>query len=513
MSKSVFKVDEKGIGTLYVDGKPFFMHSGEIHNSSASTLAEMENQIWPQIRELNLNSLIVPIFWECIEPEEGRFDFTLIDGIIKQARIEHTKLVFLWFGLWKNAESMYVPSWIKKNPDKYFLAEKVNGDKINTVSPLCHEAVEADKKAFTAIMSHIKSIDENECTVIAMQVENEIGLLKTARDYSEIANKNFDCNVPSEIEKLYKVTGSWKEAFNDDAEEYFMAYHFAKAVEEITAAGQKEYNLPCYANAWLKQYPWYPGSYPSGGPNKSVHKIWKALAPSLFTLAPDIYVPYCADIFDEYTSADNALFVPEIRKDAVASSYALYAQLHHNAVCFSPFGIEELALDPELVDKPPMEVMIALNIDPSAFDTHGSKEALSATYKLLDELEPLYLKYRGTNKLQSFVRHGENDYGCYVKCSNYDFKIGYSPRMSGKPLGSFSVFELEENKFLLIGLECSADFSVKIGEDKTAGILKLEAGHIEKGQFVSDKLLNGDEKMAIRFGNMPSVYMLELYKY
>ncbi|MBO6128673.1 MAG: DUF5597 domain-containing protein [Pseudobutyrivibrio sp.] len=513
MSKSEFKVDEKGIGTFYVDGEPFFMHSGEIHNSSASTLAEMENQIWPQVRQLNLNSLIVPIYWECLEPEQGKYDFTLIDGIIKQARAENTKLVFLWFGLWKNAESMYVPGWVKKDNHKFFLAEKVNGDRINTISPLCRDAVEADKKAFAAIMAHIKAIDENECTVIAMQVENEIGVLGTARDYSSVANEAFNAPIPSEIGSLYNVSGSWKEAFGDNAEEYFMAYHFAKAVEEITVAGQKEYNIPCYANAWLKQYPWAPGSYPMGGPNASVHKIWKCIAPSLFALAPDIYVPYCADVMDEYATDGNPLFIPEIRKDAVASSYALYAQLHHNAICFSPFGIEELALDPELVDKPPMEVMIALNIDPSAFDTRGSKEVLSATYKLLDELKPLYLKYRGTDKLQSYVRHGENDYGCFVRCTDYNFKVGYSPRMSGKPLGSFSVFELDNNKFLLIGLECSVEASVKVGENKTAGILKFEAGHIENGEFISDKLLNGDEKMSIRFGNMPTVYMLELYKY
>ena len=513
MSRSEFKIDEKGIGTLYVDGKPFFMHSGEIHNSSSSSLAEMENQIWPQVRELNLNSLIVTIYWECIEPKEGKFDFKLIDGIIKLARKENTKLVFLWFGLWKNAESMYTPIWIKTDSKKFFLAEKINGDKINTVSPLCKDAVVADKKAFAAIMSHIKSIDEKECTVIAIQVENEIGLLGTARDYSAAANQQFEAHIPAEIANLYNVSGTWKDAFGDDAEEFFMAYYFAMAVEEITKAGQNEYNIPCYTNAWLKQYPWFPGSYPSGGPDKSVHKIWKTMAPSLFTLAPDVYVPYCADVMDEYATEDNALFIPEIRKDAVASSYALYAQLHHNAVCFSPFGIEELSLDPELVDKPPMEVMIALNIDPSAFDTRGSKEALSATYKLLDELEPLYLKYRGTNKLQSFVRHGENDYGCFVRCGEYDFKVGYSPRMSGKPLGSFSVFELADNKFLIIGLECSVDFSVKVGENKNAGILKFEAGHIEKGQFISDKLLNGDEKMAIRCGSIPSVYMLELYKY
>ncbi len=513
MAKAQIRKDEKGISTLYVDDKPFSMRSGEIHNSSACSLEIMESEIWPQVRELNLNSLIVPVYWECLEPEEGKFDFTLVDGIINQAKSENKKLVFLWFGLWKNAESMYVPGWIKTSSTKYSLVEKINGDRINTISPLCETAVKADANAFKALMKHIREIDEESCTVIGMQVENEIGLLGTSRDFSALANDHFNAQIPEDIAKLYNTNGNWTEAFGDDSEEYFMAYHFAKAVETITQAGKAEYDLPCYTNAWLKQYPWFPGSYPSGGPVKPVHKIWKAFAPSLFTLAPDIYVPYCADVMDEYASQDNPLFIPEIRKDAVASSYAMYAMFKHNAICFSPFGIEDLSLSPDQIDKPPIEVMIALNIDPSAFDITGSKDILSATNKLLENVEPLYLQYRGTDKLQSFVRHGENDYGCYIKCSDYNFKVAYSPRQSGRPLGTMTVFELSNNKFLLIGMECSLNLDVKPEENLQVGILKLEVGTITNGKWHATKILNGDEKISINFGSMPTMYMLELYKY
>ena len=80
----------------------------------------------------------------------------------------------------------------------------------------------------------------------------------------------------------------------------------------------------------------------------------------------------------------------------MASSYCLYSFLEKNALCFSPFGIEDLVLDPDKIDKPPIDVMIALNIDPSAFEIEGSKDYLAATYDLLHQLEPLYLKYRNT---------------------------------------------------------------------------------------------------------------------
>ncbi len=513
MSKVIVKQDSKGIPTLYIDGVPFFMRSGEIHNSAASSIEIMREKIWPQVRGLNLNSLIVPVYWECIEPVQGMFDFELVDQIILDARKEGLKLCLLWFGLWKNAESMYVPSWVKRDSETFFRVKKVNGEATNTISPLCSAAVDADKMAFCRLMEHIKEFDEDASTVIVIQVENEMGLLGTDRDYSANANELFSDSIPSELSDKYNVTGSWKTAFRDDAEEYFMAYHFAKAVEHITAAGKKIYDIPCYTNAWLKQYPWFAGSYPSGGPVRSVHDIWKMAAPSLFTLAPDIYVPYCADVMDEYAYADNTLFIPEIRKDAVASSYCLYAFLHHNAICFSPFGIEELSLSPDEIDMPPMEVMIALNIDPSAFDITGSKEILSTTYGLLQELEPLYLEYRGTDKLKSCIRHGEYDYGNFLRFSDYDFQISYSPRQSGKPLGNITIFEISENRFLIIGMESTVTIKAKPYENLHPEFLSLEDGMVVNGKWKSSQRLNGDEKMALKFGSFPKACMVELFKY
>lgn len=289
--------NDNGIPTLYVHEEQFLALSGEIHNSSASDLIYMEQKVWPNLKGMHMNSVIVPLYWETIEPVEGEYNYELLDGLIEQAKANNMKLILLWFGLWKNSESMYVPAWMKKDTKTYYHVKKVNGESINTISPLCEAAVEKDAKAFANIMAHIKEVDEADSTVITMQVENEIGLLGTARDYSDIANVAFNAEIPAEMKELYGTSGTWKEVFTDDAEEFFMAYYFAKAVEKITAAGQKEYPLPCYANAWLYQYPWYAGSYPSGGPVKGVHKIWKKVAPSLFSIGPDIYVPVSTMLF------------------------------------------------------------------------------------------------------------------------------------------------------------------------------------------------------------------------
>lgn len=501
------------IPTLYVKDEPFFALAGELHNSSSSSLTYMQQHVWPNLKELNMNTVIAALAWETVEPEEDVYRFELLDGLIAQAREQDMHLVLLWFGLWKNAESMYVPEWMKRDSSTYFRAEKVNGEKLNTISPLCAAAVEKDARAFAAVMAHIRAIDETESTVIFMQVENEIGLLGTPRDYSETANRAFAGQIPELLAGEYGITGSWKEAFGENAEESFMAYHFAKAVEQITQAGMKEYPLPCYTNAWLRQYPWYPGSYPSGGPVVEVHRIWKCAAPSLFALAPDIYVPYAAQTIDAYSYEGNPLVIPEIRKDSVTASYCLYAFGRHSAICYSPFGIEDLALDPDSIEKPPMSVMLALNIDPAAMDITGSKAYLSAVYGLLAQAKPLLLKYRGTPHMISYVRTADTDFGALFSFSSYNLQVAYAPKAPAKPLAAGIVIELSADEFLLIGMMSTFTFLPKPGENVKTEVLRLEEGTLLQGEWQSGRTLNGDEKMAIKLGDMVQCLKIRLFKY
>lgn len=289
--------NDNGISTLYVDGQPFQAFAGEVHNSAAYDPERMEIEIWEKMEQSNLNTLIVPVYWETLESEEGKFDFTLVDALIKQADKYKKKLILLWFGLWKNAESAYVPVWMKKNSETYFRVELYGGERLNTISPLCTAAVEKDANAFSRLMEHIRETDENSA-VIMVQVENEVGLLGTERDYCAQAEEVFGGSVPEMLlpEQTEKERATWKEAFGDDAEEVFSAWCFASALEQIASAGREKHPLPCLTNVWLKQFPWYPGSYPSGGPVEDMLWVWKAAAPSLFTIGPDIYVPYVSDI-------------------------------------------------------------------------------------------------------------------------------------------------------------------------------------------------------------------------
>lgn len=505
--------DLNGIPTLYVEGQPLFAYAGKVHNSAACSLEYMEKQVWDKIEGLHLHTLLVPVYWEQLEPEEGIFSYDIIDGLLTQAGQRKMRLVLLWFGLWKNGESMYVPGWMKKDSQKYFRVRKGSGERINTISPFCDAAVEKDKTAFTKLMAHIRKQDQEHCTVIAMQVENEIGLLGTARDHCAAAQERFVQKIPEEIAEIYQVSGTWEEAFGEDAGEYFMAYYFADALERITSGGQRAYPLPCYTNTWLKQHPWYAGSYPSGGPVREVHRIWKSAAPSLFTLAPDIYVPYTAKVIESYSYPGNPLFIPEVRKDAVTASFCLYAVLKCHALCYSPFGIEDLGLLPEEVATPPAEVMAALNINPAVFATEGGRKYLGSVYDLLQNIEPLYLKYRGTDHMQCYVKGSETENGTYFRFQKYQLVVDYMATAAAKPVAAGVIFELDQHSFLVAGMMSRMTFLPKNSENCKVGILRLQEGSVVRGEWVPTRTLNGDEQIMLGFGDEPVCLYVELYQY
>ncbi|MFP4662773.1 MAG: beta-galactosidase, partial [Halanaerobiales bacterium] len=191
--------NERGDITLYVQGKPYFVLGGELHNSSSSSLDYMDKKVWPNLRNLPLNTVLLPVYWEKIEKEEGQYDFTLVDGIIKQARRENIKLILLWFALWKNGESTYVPGWVKEDYQRFFRSCYKKDYPSETISPFCKEAIAADAKAFSVFMKHLREIDGEENTVIMVQVENEIGFLGAERDFSSAAELEYQKEVPDEL--------------------------------------------------------------------------------------------------------------------------------------------------------------------------------------------------------------------------------------------------------------------------------------------------------------------------
>ena len=131
---SIPKVEiRNGQKILLVDDRPFVLLSGELHNSSSSTLEYMA-PIWDKMQAIHLNSLLFPVTWQQLEPVEGEFHFELIDGLIEQAKAHEMKIGILWFGTWKNAACSYAPDWVKKDLARFPRAEVIKGRHFANVS-------------------------------------------------------------------------------------------------------------------------------------------------------------------------------------------------------------------------------------------------------------------------------------------------------------------------------------------------------------------------------------------
>ena len=270
---------------------------------------------------MHVNTLEVPVYWEQLEPREGQFDDSVVDNVVQQARAHHVRLILLWFATWKNGKMHYAPEWVKSDTKRFPRMIAPAGLPIDVLSPNSPANYNADAAAFAHLMAHLRQIDGTQHTVIMMQLENEPGALGAVRDFSPMAQKQFEANVPPELaQALHKPAGNWKKLFGDDADETFAAYATANYIDKVAEAGKKQMALPMYVNNWLKSPRAYPVStipgvdYPSGGPTYNMLDIWKAAGPHINVIAPDIHVPGVQgfkNVMQQYTRPDNPLFIPE----------------------------------------------------------------------------------------------------------------------------------------------------------------------------------------------------------
>jgi hypothetical protein len=516
---------------LIVDGKPFVMLAGELHNSSASSLdymrglafggsrsgygstrylGSMHGTIWNRLVELGLNTVLATLSWELIEPKEGKFDFTLVDGLIKDARAMKLKLVFLWFGSWKNGVSSYTPPWVKKDLDRFPRCRRKDGRTLGVLSPLSDAACAADAKAFAAVMRRIREVDHKHNTVLMMQVENEAGLLGDSRDRSPLAEAAFAAPVPAELtdylqkhkdsllpETLkvwqssnFKTSGTWAEVFGNDAwaDEVFMAWHIGRYIGKIAEAGKREYPIPMYANAWLVQNEKQkPGDYPSGGPVSRMMDIWRAAAPAIDLLAPDIYLSDFKGVCESYVRSGNPLMIPEAGRGPEAAAKVFWAIAEHNAICFAPFGVENVGRDrqPARTDNPITDVLA------EGFMWTVGGSPLRESYQLLTDLMPLITKYQGTGQMVG-VLETDKEENRIAELGDYRAHISY--KMGGKrddQKGYGLILALAPDEFLLAGNHFAVNFSPKAGGQSE--ILELWEGRFEEGKWIPGRRLNGDE--------------------
>ena len=360
---------------LEVKGKPFMLLGGELSNSAATSVADID-KVMPRMAALGLNTVLVPVYWELLEPTEGSFDFTLVDRILLRAREHRLHVVLLWFGAWKNSMSCYAPLWFKEDTRRFPRAMTAEGKPLEIASCFSENVLQADLRAFTRLMEHLSTVDKDSNTVLMVQIENEIGMLEAARDHSPLAERAFDEPIPRNLLPLlrmgqegqgseFKVESSkfkgqgsrfkgqgsrfkgqglsWRDVASDDSywDEQFQAWHYACYVEQLAQAARRIHNVPLYVNAAMNSRGRRPGEYPSAGPLAHLADIWKLAAPSVDLLAPDIYDTGFKSWAAQYDLPGNPLFIPESRCCRNSGVRALYAFGEHHAVGFSPFAIDQ----------------------------------------------------------------------------------------------------------------------------------------------------------------------------
>ncbi len=534
-AQNIPSLKKQGTATqLIVDGKPFLMLSGELHNSACSTIDYMK-PIWANMKAKNMNTVISTVSWELIEPTEGKFDFTLVDAMLDGARKEGLKLVVIWFASWKNGGSTYMPSWVKRDYNRFPRAMDHNGQPVEILSTFGEETMKADAKAFKALMKHIKEIDHDR-TVLMMQLENEVGILNTVRDFHPLANKAFNGPIPKQLgdylqknknnmsPELYKVwsqngfktNGTWEEVFGKSyvnhkdwkdmslyTEELFMAYNYARYIGYVATEGKKEYNIPMFVNAWLKgpDYPW-TGRHPGGGPLWNVMDMWRSGGPDVDFLSPDIYIPQFQYIVEQYNRLGNPMFIPETRGGATGASRFLWALGEHGLMGFSPFGI----------DRSP-----AMDNDP-----------LAQTYKLVNGMMDMITSHQGKPTIKGILVDSENpiqkfELGDYIITADVMQRrrqaVAETPPAEVSPSGGL-IIQLGPEEYIVLGRDLNVRFAPKTpGKTPLVALDWVEEGVFKDGKWTVTRVLNGDETHCSTFSGtglkIPgmTIQKVKLYRY
>jgi hypothetical protein len=500
---------------LIVDGKPYLALAGELGNSTASDAAYMRT-MWPRLKAMHLNTVLAPVYWEIMEPQEGKFDFSLVDSMLLGARKNGLKLCLLWFGTWKNSMSCYAPAWVKENEKRFERATNGEGKNQEILSAFDSDNIGADTKAFIALMNHIKQVDKKQQTVLMIQVENEIGFLTDAREHTSTANLKFDEQVPAELSQYLqkssrflmpelaemwqkngaKTNGTWKEVFGEgvDADEIFQAWYYAKYADAVAKAGKQIYNLPMFVNAALNYKNVRPGQYPSAGPLPHIADIWKAAAPHIDMLSPDYYNPYFTKYSDLYTRGSNPFFIPEMSFDSATAIKVFSAVGRYHTMGFSPFAIET--------------------------GSETNNDMLTKSYALLEQLQPILYSSKKTDGflVNKTISKDSMLLGHYKLIVQHDNTLGWNKESKDSiwTFGGGIIIPLSDDEFIIAGTGIVT--TVQSTKPNTAaGILQADEGSFIKGVWKPYRRLNGDQTHQGRHIRLPikswSIQWVKLYEY
>jgi hypothetical protein len=513
-----------------VNGNPFFPLGAQSCNSSGYDDKHSETA-FKAIQMLHGNTLEIPVYWNQCEPKEGKYDFASVDDLIASARQYGIKLILLWFATWKNGNMDYAPAWVKTNPKRFKRVISQTGNEVWNLSAHCKANQEVDKNAFAALCQHLKTKDSKEQTVIGIQIQNESGILGSDRDYGPDGETVFKNNVPAKLVTAMKKTGkgyvfdmwqkaggktagTWPELFGWEAGEFMTAWGIATYIDNMAAAGKKNYDIPMYINVWLMGQGWWPipgEAYPSGGAVTKVLDIYKWFTPHVDMISPDAHVADTKNyeaVCAAYTREDNPFFMPETGAAGNAHAWNMFRSIaNYNCLGEFFFGVERI-LAPDGSVRPENQIVV---------------DSVRCTAAVI----PLLLKYQGTGKIHAVIQEDLSmsvlmDFEGYSGVVEFgDRRGGYNGKdwkhpsndvpkaQSYNNRGRGLIIQTGKNEFYLVGANyrlflrpksavenlhprlAIADFAPKM---PGWNMVSIDEGHFDSnGKFVIDQCRNGDE--------------------